>query len=115
MKRYKVVKDRQALNGDVIRVNKGDRVQCLEISKQEEWAGWILCRKEMVEGWIPKQIIDIEGSVGTIKEHYDAREMDIFKGEIIVAYREMNGWIWGAKEGKIHVEAWAPLNYMERI
>ena len=116
MIRYKVVKNRDAETNNPIILSKGQIVKPLEQSNPTgDWANWVLCESEDNKGWIPKQIIEIDGELGRITEDYNAKEFDLSVGDIILTSKELNGWIWGYKEGCEGVYAWAPLNHIEII
>ena len=116
MEEYKVIKDRDAETTDPIQLQKGELVECIEISDEHgDWAGWIYCKGEAKEGWVPRQIIKQQGKTGLILEDYDATEFDIRVNEVLVAEKTLNGWIYGTKKGDVSLKAWAPLNHLERV
>lgn len=113
---YKVTQDRESETSHPIKLLKGELVECVEASDENgEWAGWIYCKGEAKEGWVPRQIIKQQGKTGLILENYDATEFDLRVGEVIVADKILNGWIYGTKKGDEGLKAWAPLNHLERI
>ena len=116
MKEYRVIKSRKTDSENPITVSKGEKLTCGEESnKNGDWAGWVFCRSENNEGWLPRQIIERTGDIGIILEDYDAREFDIEVDEIIVMDKKMNGWIWGSKKADPLTKAWAPLNHLEEV
>lgn len=116
MRKYRVIKSRKTDSDNPIVVYKCMEVICVEESNEnDEWAGWVLCKSENNNGWIPKQIINRNGNKGILLEDYDAREFDIEVDEIIIMDKELNGWIWGAKENDPTTKAWAPLNHLKEV
>lgn len=116
MSMYRVIKSRKTDSDNPIVLHKGDKVICIEESSVDgDWAGWIYCKSENNEGWVPKQIINRNNDIGTILEDYDAREFDIEVDEIIIMNKILNGWIWGTKQYDPLTKGWAPLNHLEEV
>lgn len=116
MTEYIVVKERESEATQPIQLVKNEIIECIEESDENgEWAGWIYCKGTDKEGWVPKQIIEKTSNKGLILEDYDATEFDLKVGEIIVAEKTLNGWIYGTKKETAGVKAWAPLNHLHRL
>ena len=116
MEEYVVTKEREAETSKPIQLQKGELVECIEISDENgDWAGWIYGKGLDKEGWVPKQILKVQGKTGLVLEDYDATEFDIRVGEVLVAEKILNGWIYGTKKGDVSMKAWAPLNHLERL
>ena len=116
MKTFKVIKKYDKQFDNAIRVSLGEKVKCIEESDPNgEWANWVLCQSPDNEGWIPRQIVDKNGDVGTLLEDYYAQEFDLEIDEVLVSGKIINGWIWGYKKSNTDVKAWAPLNCIEEI
>lgn len=116
MSKYRVIKSRKTDSNKPITVNAGDKVICSEESNEDgDWAGWIYCKSENNEGWVPKQIINRNGDIGFLLEDYDAREFDIEVNEIIIMSKKLNGWLWGNKIDDPYTKGWVPLNHLEEI
>lgn len=112
---YRVIKSRKSVTDNPIIVNQSEEVICCEESSEDgDWAGWVYCKSQNNEGWIPRQIIDRCGDVGIILEDYDAREFDIQVDEIIIMDEKLNDWIWGSKKDDPLTKAWVPLNHLEK-
>lgn len=115
MKKYKVTKGRQAENMTPLCLKEGDHVLIKSYSDPEgDWAGWAYCETKDNEGWIPLQIVRTKSDLGFIEEDYDATEFDLIPEEIIIGSYELNGWVWGHKEGRGE-KGWAPLNHLKSI
>lgn len=79
------------------------------------WKGWIFCETLNASGWVPEQIINrINTNKGLIIEKYSAKEMNIYKGEIVIELKELNGWIW-AKRKIGDNEGWLPKEILKEI
>ncbi|MGH4119528.1 SH3 domain-containing protein [Clostridium sp.] len=116
MCKYRVIKSRKTESDNPIIVYEGDKVICAEESNEAgAWAGWIFCKNENNEGWVPKQIININDNIGFLLEDYDAREFDIQVDEIFIMDKTLNGWIWGAKKDYPLTKGWVPLNHLEKV
>lgn len=115
-KEYEVVEPRKSEYPNPITVKKDERVECVEMSNPEgEWAGWVFCKSQNNEGWIPQQIISIDGIKGVLTQDYTAKEFDLNLGEVLLEKQELNGWIWCVKKGVNSECAWAPLNHLKEI
>lgn len=111
MKKYKVIKSYRSEFDNPIKLSKGEHVTIIEKSNPTgDWAGWLLCKSCDNKGWVPHQIVDANGLV---IENYDAREFDLDIGEILLAEKELNGWIWCNKLDNDDIKAWAPHNHIE--
>ena len=116
MRQYLVIKNRQSEAQNPIQLGKGEWVEyTAESDEQGDWPGWIYCKGIEKEGWVPKQIIEKRESKGLILEDYDATEFDLKEGDIIVAKKILNGWVYGEKKDKAGFVAWAPLNHLKEI
>ncbi|HEX7712483.1 MAG TPA: SH3 domain-containing protein [Bacillota bacterium] len=111
-RKYIVIQDRESDYPDPISLKPNDRVEVVgEYSGKEAWPDWIRCRNQGNEGWVPRQIIQIQGNAGIILEEYSASEMRIGKNDIINGEKEVNGWIWGTNQTNGEV-GWVPLEYI---
>lgn len=116
MKKYRVIKSRKTSSENPIILFKDERVIYGEESSEDSgWAGWIYCKSQNNEGWVPKQIINRNDDIGIVLEKYDAREFDIEVDEIIIMDKILNGWIWGAKQDDPGTKGWVPLNHVEEV
>lgn len=113
---YRAVKNYDEAPENPIRLSAGETVEIKEESDPSgEWPNWLFCKGDCKEGWVPKQIIEASGEKGIVREHYDASEFNLVPGDIIVAEKELNGWVWGTKQNEPDRYGWAPLNCLERI
>ena len=116
MMKYKVIKEYNDAPQFPITIKKGENLRFIDESDPAGfWPNWILCRGKDKEGWIPKQILKIEGSEVISSEDYTAREHNLVNDEVLVAEKELNGWIWGWKVLDPGIWAWAPLNHLQKL
>ncbi|MCL2413866.1 MAG: hypothetical protein FWC94_01245 [Bacteroidales bacterium] len=87
-----------------------------ETQYDENWTNWIFCTKldKSNEGWVPKQIIEVENDFGTITEDYSAKELDVDNGTIVEGIKELNGWLLSRDE-KTNEIGWIPLDKISKI
>ena len=70
------------------------------------------------EGWVPESFLEAAGDVGTsgakkaasdvrtARRDYDARELDVAPGDVVLAREEAGGWFWcEAADGR---RGWVP-------
>ena len=117
MSEYIVDKERSSETNEPVQLVKNEVIECIEESNSEgDWPNWIYCKSQNKEGWVPKQIIKKEDTTkGVILEDYDATEFDLCVGDVILAEKHLNGWIYGAKKENLWKKAWAPLNYLKKL
>ncbi|NTW90397.1 MAG: ligand-binding protein SH3 [Erysipelotrichaceae bacterium] len=100
-----------------IQITKGSKVRLGERSNSNgNWPNWIYCYglDGNGEGWAPIQIIHIEDNFGTLLEDYDAYELEVYPGETVEGYKELNGWIWCKKIDGLD-EGWLPKEKLSII
>lgn len=77
----------------------------------ENWKDWVYCTKKnsQGEGWVPKQLLTYQNEeVAITNESYTAKELSVTKGELVIGYRQINGWIW-CQQLVTKKEGWIPL------
>lgn len=108
--RHNIIKNHITNNSDPIKFKKGESLIVGEkYDGPEKWENWVYCTavKGGVKGWVPEQIIQIEGTNGIALEDYDAYEMTIGENEEVILLKEMNGWYWCRNAGT-NEEGWVP-------
>ena len=114
--KYQVIKEYNGAPSTPIQISKGEEIVIIKESDSNgDWPNWIFCKGKNKEGWVPKQIISIEGKRGISSENYVANEFNLTIGEILISNRELNGWIWGNKEKEPDDFGWASLNCLEKV
>jgi len=113
IKRYRVVKAYEDVPQNPISIEKGEILEVIEESDTGgDWPNWIFCRGNEKEGWIPKQILRLDGKRAVALESYTARELQLIIDEILLSEKELNGWIWCSRESSPELAGWAPLNHL---
>ncbi|WP_210470101.1 hypothetical protein [Vibrio crassostreae] len=114
--RYIVRKEYSDAPKSAIKLAVGEELQFIEESNPDgDWPNWIFCKGADKEGWVPKQILQIEGSKVICLKDYNATEHNLQIGETLSADESLNGWIYGIKEGFPETIGWAPLNCLEKL
>ncbi|MGR4992189.1 SH3 domain-containing protein [Vibrio rotiferianus] len=113
--KYKVIKEYTDAPEDPIQVSEGEQLQFIEESDPNgDWANWVFCKGVGKEGWVPKQILTIEGCDVLVRKDYFAKEHTLSVGDELVEEYELNGWIWCEKVGELGEWGWAPLNHLSK-
>ena len=112
--RYRVFQSRTTQYSDPIIFTKGEVVTIgQEYKGQEPWPGWVWCETADKNCWVPHQIVEKQGQGRVaIVEDYNAIELNVEKDDVIVADKELNGWIWGLNLNKSEY-GWVPLDVLE--
>jgi len=108
-----VIKDYKVSTSDPIRVKEGETME-VEF-RETKWEGWVWCRNEGKEGWIPINYLQIdENKFGAIAlRDYDATELNVKKGEKFTIEFEESGWVWISN--KAEKTGWIPLENVKII
>lgn len=109
-KMVKVIKEYKAAYPEAIKISRGEKLKTLK--KKSEWPGWLWCVNSAKKGgWVPANILQIEGRTATALKDYDASELSVREGEELMALEQESGWCWCANEkGK---RGWIPLNNIQ--
>jgi len=102
--------------GEKIIVGKTSEETAGETPYDENWTNWIFCTKpdKSNEGWVPKQIVNIENDFGIITEDYSAKELDVDEGTIVEGIKELNGWLL-SKNSETNEIGWIPLDKLRKF
>lgn len=93
-----------------IELSKGEIVRLGNRAPEENWKDWIWAENDSLQGgWVPIQIIEFfDGDKqGIISEYYNAKELNINKGELVFRIKSLNGWSWIRKIDN-NDEGWVP-------
>ena len=107
----RVIADYQAPFPDPIRVKQGDIVT-LDLQKKTNISGWVWCTHESGKsGWVPESYVEIQGSIGIMNCDYDAIELTIHVGNILIVHKEESDFYWATdQDGK---QGWVPISHVE--
>lgn len=108
--RYRVVKDYRSPYPDPIVFQRGEKVKvCQEFAEYPDWKNWVWCEgKDGKKAWVPKQYLDGDG---ILNRDYDAMELSVQTGEILVVHEIVNGF--GMAERPNGTKGWVPMKNME--
>jgi len=112
---YRVIKDYKSPYPDPIVFQKGEKVEiCHEFKEDLDWKNWIWCKgKNDKKAWIPEQYLDIDGRNGVLNRTYDAKELSVQTGEMLVVYEIVNGF--GMSEKPDGTKGWVPMKNLESM
>ncbi|MEI5908216.1 SH3 domain-containing protein [Bacillus spongiae] len=114
---YIVTKEHTSNYPNPIRLFKG---QIVIVGKKyesyENWDNWIYCytKDRQLEGWVPEQIIHMQGEHGLILENYIAKELEVNVDEQLIKFKELNGWLW-VKKITNSEEGWVPKENVKEV
>jgi hypothetical protein len=105
MKKGRVTQNHAPVHAQVLAAKRGERLRLGRVD--DEWPGWIWCTAESgVSSWVPEPFLVIAGAEARLVEDYDATELAVQPGDLLVLQREVNGWWWVTDEqGR---EGWVP-------
>ncbi|MFW5709480.1 MAG: SH3 domain-containing protein [Chloroflexota bacterium] len=93
--RRTVIKAHQRSYDDPIALEMGEIV---EITKQELWDDqylWLWCvAANGKSGWVPESILTIEGARGSAQRAYNALELTVEPGALLIVHEWIGGWYW---------------------
>jgi variant SH3 domain-containing protein len=91
--RARVVRDYAVQYPDPIRVSAGQRVKVAW--EDDGYPGWWWCQApDRREGWIPGEVLGLEGPEAVVLRDYEATELGVREGEEVTVERERHGWLW---------------------
>jgi len=114
MMKYKVMKAYNDAPEQPIKIEDGEILKVVDESDiNGDWPNWVFCKGIDKQGWVPKQILNIQENEATSIQDYHAIEHNLTVGETLIAEYSLNGWIWGVKASNPNKFAWAPLNHLQ--
>lgn len=110
---YKVIKDYKSPYPDPIILRKGEKVKVLQEFKEDpDWENWIWCEgNNGKKAWVPKQYLDFDGRHGILNSDYNAMELSVQTGEILIVFEIVNGFGMSKKPDK--TRGWVPMRNMK--
>ena len=107
----RVVRSYRAQYPDPISVRTGEIVQLGQ--RDTEFPGWIWTTASSGKsGWMPEQLLSIEGDTGVARSDYTAIEATVTEGEIVHILQELLGWAW--VETSSGARGWVPQTHLAR-
>lgn len=105
--RRTVIKAHQRSYDDPIVLATGEIVK---ITKQEFWDDqylWLWCvAANGKAGWVPENILTIEGRIGIVQSSYNALELTVEPGARLITHEWIGGWYLVENEQGEH--GWVP-------
>ena len=100
MKKYTAGSTYKSPYPNPILFKKGDEVKIIkEFTEDPDWEDWLWCEgANNNAAWTPKQFIDRSGETGIINCDYNAMELSVEPGEIVIISKIVNGFGIGEKE-----------------
>lgn len=84
------------------------------VANDAQWPAYVWCTNgQGLGGWVPESYLEIRGDAGQARRDYDARELTVDMGEILVLLDEEGGWYWA--ENGCGERGWVPKNHLELI
>ena len=113
IKRYRVIESYQSPYPDPIIFHKGERVTVgKEFTDDPDWKDWVWCEgQNNNQAWVPKQYLKIEAGQGTFITDYNARELSVVVGDVLLVYETVNGFVMAEKQSG--ERGWVPLRNLE--
>ena len=84
-----------------------------EFKEEPDWENWLWCEGNGKKAWVPKQYLSIDGLNGKFNTEYNAMELSVKVGEIIIVYEIVNGF--GMAEKLNGSKGLVPIKNLERI
>ena len=112
-KTYRVIAEYRSPYPDPIIFHKGEKVQVgKEFTDDPDWKDWVWCEGEHGnKAWVPKQYLKTEAGRGEFLNDYDARELSVTVGEVIIVFEMVNGF--GMSEKQNGERGWVPLKNLQ--
>lgn len=107
----RVIIDYQAPFPDPIQANQGDMVT-LDTHRETNISGWVWCTDEFGRGgWVPEAYVEIQGMTGKMIYSYDAIELTVCVGDILIVHKEESEFYWVTNQkGQ---QGWVPVSHVE--
>lgn len=89
----RIIRDYTCAYPDPIRLSAGD---CLVPGdRPSEWPGWVWgAGPDGKAGWVPEAILERSGDRIVAGENYDATELSVRVGDMVIVSRRLSGWAW---------------------
>lgn len=82
--------------------------------RDDEWPGWVFCQNDSgKQGWVPDNILKIEGDRAVAQQSYIAREISAMEGEIVRIEKVESGWAWVTN--MTNEAGWLPLKNLKIV
>jgi hypothetical protein len=112
---FKVIKEYKTSHPDSILFEKGETVTVhKEFTDDPDWRNWLWCEGQCQNrAWVPEQYLSRTSGKATLLRDYDAKELSVSPGEILVVMEILNGF--GLSRKSDGSRGWVPLKVLERV
>lgn len=104
------ISDYQSTCPDPLIITRGEILK-IE-TKKSKWKGWIWCINQFGKGgWVPEKYIEKLHDKCKVLKDYNATELTVKAGEVLIISYEESGWAWVTNEnGEC---GWVPLENVQ--
>src|SRR4030042_364033 len=69
-----------------------------EFKGDPDWKDWLWCEgKGGSKAWVPKQFLKVKSHETRLARDYDARELSVTAGELVLVHELVNAFAWAEK------------------
>ena len=87
-----ITRDYSPQHADAIRAASGQVVQVGR--DDDEYPGWLWCTAtDGLSGWVPCELLRVDGASGEFLANYDATELAVRRGEVVHVAEVRHGWM----------------------
>lgn len=109
----RAIKEYKAPYPDPIQAKAGEDV-IVDPSKETDIPGWVWCTNHAGKsGWVPVSYLKIHGGRGRMLYDYNAIELTIHAGEVLVVHKTESSFHWATNENG--QQGWVPTAHVEHI
>lgn len=85
-----------------------------EFNEDPDWMDWVWCEGQRGnKAWAPKQFLEMEAGKGVFKTEYNALELSVSVGEVLIVHDVVNGFAMAEKsDGSL---GWVPLKNLRQV
>ena len=112
---YCVIKAYESPYPDPIVLHEVDVVALgKEFTDDPDWQGWVWCEgTNGVKAWVPKPYLEQRGEIATLKRDYNAMELSVAIGEVLLVDEIVNGF--GMAQKPDGTRGWVPMKHLARV
>ncbi len=89
----RIIRDYTCAYPDPIRLKAGDSL--VPADRLSEWPGWVWgTGPNGIAGWVPEAILERSDNGIVVREDYDATELSVRTGDMVIVSRRLSGWAW---------------------
>jgi len=110
----RVLADYQAAYSDPITMRIGDELQLN--GQKDNWNNWLWlwCTNQSGKsGWVPECYVKQDGDKGQALFDYDAIELSVSMGDVLLVTQEESGWLWCTNQHE--KSGWVPAEHVSII